>query len=483
MKKIFYIFGATLLFLILVLALIVWQLFPPHIKTSPRKNHVIAGVTLLNPGYDPVENQTIIIEDGVIKAIKETHPDDPAPICPGCFVMPGLIDAHIHTPPKLAIGNQRLFSLLYLKYGITSVRDLGQLDDSLPALINNISKGKIIGPRMYHCGPILDGESPAVPGSIVVHTEQQGIEQVKALAKENVSCIKVYDKIPRDAFIGIAAQAQRENLPLVGHTPHAVKLTEISNFEIAHFTGIPYLENDPPEGFAYRTQDLIDLTPQNIDTIITLMKRNNLSILPTTANAYARLTVSDKKRFPATQGLQHLPKFWELLWPVSVSHPETFEEIETDLKAIPAGLTFLNKARLQGIDVLAGTDVIMPYMIPGESLHLQLERFEQAFGSPELALQAATSVNGRTIDAGKIGHLEVGAYADLLLLQKDPRDRLANAQDWSFLITNGRLYERSYIEKAVARYDRHFNGPLYSKVLNTAFSFIGGEYRHGNAEN
>ena len=48
--------------------------------------------------------------------------------------MPGLIDAHVHTPPKLAIGNQRLFALLYLAYGVTSVRDMGQTDDSIAAL-------------------------------------------------------------------------------------------------------------------------------------------------------------------------------------------------------------------------------------------------------------------------------------------------------------------------------------------------------------
>lgn len=468
----------------MALGVLVWSLMPPTIKVPPQQDRIISDVTIWNPGETPIENQSIVIADGLIMEVRDTRTDDPEPLCSGCYVMPGLIDAHIHTPPRLAIGNQRLYSLLYLQYGVTSVRDLGQLDDSLPGLISRIKDGKTLGPRMYRCGPALDGTPAAFQGAVSLQTIDEGVNKVAELAAAGVNCIKVYDNLPPDAFEGVAAEVSRQKLPLVGHTPHGVKLSEISDFEIAHYTGVPYLERDPPEGFAYLSQDLIDMTEEDVASIISLMKQNNLSILPTNANGLARLTVSAPDRFPPSDGLKHLPSFWQQAWPGVVSHPETEEEIETDLRASPIGLEFIRMARDADVDVLVGTDVIMPYVIPGESLHLQIEMMADAFQSNEDALAAATHINGRHVDKGMIGRLQAGSYADLLVLESDPREDLAVIRNWTLLVSDGRLYERTLIDNAVTKYDRHFNGPLYSSVMNFVYSIIAGDYVHkgGDAE-
>ena len=474
-------FGVSSL-LALSAAVLFWLLLPPKIKAPDQQDRIISNVTIWNPGDAPVENQSIVISDGLITDIRATKADDPKPLCDNCYVTPGLIDAHIHTPPKLAIGNQRLFSLLYLQYGVTTVRDLGQLDDSLPTLMRNIDIGKFPGPRMYRCGPVLDGTPASFQGALSIQTAAEATQTVASLAAEGVNCIKTYDRLPAEAFIAASKEAKKQGLPLIGHTPHSVKLTDINNFEIAHFTGIPYLEDEPPEGRAYLSQDLIDMTDEDVAVVITLMKENNLSILPTNANTLARLTVSAPRRFPTTEGLRHLPAFWQQAWPGIVSYPETEAEIEAELMASPVGLAFMQRARDAGIDVLAGTDVIMPYVIPGESLHLQLSLMAEAFDNEESALIAATHINGKHIDKGKIGHINIGAYADLLIFQGDPRQDLASVRDWSFLVTNGRLYARADIDDAVARYDRHFNGAIYSSVMNFVYSLLSDDYRHTSGE-
>ncbi len=463
---------------------LIWLLLPPKITVPDQLDRIISNVTIWNPGEAPIESQSIVIIDGIITEIRTTRPDDPESLCDDCYVMPGLIDAHIHTPPQLAIGNQKLFSLLYLQYGVTTVRDLGQLDNSLPELMHKIQAGKIPGPRMYRCGPVLDGTPASFTGAISLRTAREATRQVTELANEGVSCIKTYDRIPAEAFRAASDEAGRQGLPLVGHTPHSVKLSDIRNFEIAHFTGIPYLEDDPPEGFAYLSQDLIDMTADEVASVISLMQQNNLSILPTNANNLARLTVSDRERFPATEGLRHLPAFWQRAWPGIVSHPETEAVIQADLMASPIGLAFMRRARDAGIDVLAGTDVVMPYVIPGESLHLQIGMMATAFESDESALVAATQINGKHVDNGKIGSIKIGAYADLLIVKDDPRQSLASIRDWTLLITDGRLYERDYLDAAVARYDLHFNGTIYSSVMNFVYSLLSDDYRHtsGNAE-
>ena len=476
LKKIGYGIAGLVIVLVVAIGLIFWMLTPPGLSVPKQKDRMISGVTVWNPGQVAIENQTLIIRGGVISDIRDTRPDDDAPICDGCFVMPGLIDAHVHAPPKLAIGNQRLFSLLYLKYGVTTVRDLGQTDDSIPSLAGKLNEGKIVGPRMYRCGPILGGDPPKVPGAQSVLSEEDGAAIVHQLADEGVDCIKVYDGLPEAAFKGISRQAAALGLPLIGHTPHSVKMSDIRNFESQHYTGIPYLHRQAPKGWAYKSEDLINLTPDEVAEVIGVMTANNIAFLPTNANLVARLTVSDRARFPASEGLRHMPDFWQIAWPSIVSHPETEAEIETELRGIPHALNFVREAQLGGVDVLVGTDVVLPYVVPGESMHLQLDILAEAFGSSETALHAATAINGKHIDEGRIGRLQAGAFADMLIFESDPRGDLSMVQDWHILIVGGRLYTRDYIDRSVARYDRHFRGAFYTKVLGLAYSQIAGDY-------
>jgi hypothetical protein len=386
----------------------------------------------------------------------------------------------VHTPPQLAIGNQRLFSLLHLKYGVTSVRDMGQTDDSIAGLHGDLAGGRIAGPRMYRCGPVLDGDNPSWPSALSVVDAAQAISAVKRLKSEGANCIKTYTGLPKAAFDAAAAEAQRQGLPLVGHTPHAVNLRDVSDFEVQHFTGIPYLRKPPPKGFDYRSQDVSAMTEADIAEVIALMKARRISILPTQANQKARLTASNRQRFPPTEGLRHLPAFWEQAWPMIVAHPETDEAIAEDLDGIAAELAFVGKARLAGIDVLAGTDVVMPYLVPGESLHLQLAMLSDAFGGDEAALAAATGVNGRHVDRGKVGRIAVGSFADLLILHKDSRLDLAAVQDWQFLMVGARMYERGQIDAAVESYDQHFRGAYYETVMNGLVGILASSF--GRAE-
>jgi dihydroorotase-like cyclic amidohydrolase len=233
----------------LVLAFLtsVWMLLPPEVPVPQRSDRMISGVAVWNPGEPLQPDQTIIVKAGRIAEIRPSRPEDDPPICPGCIAMPGLIDAHVHTPPQLAIGNQRLFSLLYLKYGVTSVRDLGQTDDSIAGLQADIEDGQIAGPRMYRCGPVLDGERPSWPSALRIVDGPQAISAVKTFKAGGASCIKAYTGLSEEAFRAAAAEARRQGLPLLGHTPHAVNLRDVSGFEVQHLNGIPYLHKPPPE--------------------------------------------------------------------------------------------------------------------------------------------------------------------------------------------------------------------------------------------
>jgi imidazolonepropionase-like amidohydrolase len=126
------------------------------------------------------------------------------------------------------------------------------------------------------------------------------------------------------------------------------------------------------------------------------------------------------------------------------------------------------RARALGIDVLAGTDTLMPYVVPGESLHLEIAELAAAFGDNEAALAAATTINGRHLDSGVIGVIAVGARADILLLPADPVADLSALRDWRVVFADGRRYDRADLDRAVKRYNRHFHSPFYAIPMRWA---------------
>ncbi|MEQ8950845.1 amidohydrolase family protein, partial [Parvibaculum sp.] len=125
-----------------------WAVLPPRLNAVAQQDLILSGVTVVNPGTKRLTGQTIVIRQGRIEAIRPIAANDPEPICEGCFAMPGLIDAHVHTPPSFIAGNQRLFALMYLRYGVTSVRDVGQSEAGIADFAAALNAGAIAGPHM-----------------------------------------------------------------------------------------------------------------------------------------------------------------------------------------------------------------------------------------------------------------------------------------------------------------------------------------------
>jgi cytosine/adenosine deaminase-related metal-dependent hydrolase len=463
----------------LALLLLLERLSPAVLPVPPRADVVLAGITVINPGVERLPDHSIVVREGRIVEVRPTRPGDPAPPCSGCYAIPGLIDAHVHTPPRVALGNQELFSLLYLAHGVTTVRDVGASEDSVARLASRLNAGELVGPRMARCGPVLDGDPPGWPMATVVNGAESGATIVDRLAAEGVDCIKVYNEMQPDGFEAIAAAARRHSLPLVGHVPHAVGLAQVSDFEAQHMTGVPYHSRPrPPHGWDLRDEDVLLLSDEEIETALRVARHRRISFTPTLANFTLRLTASDPARFPPTAAAAFLPDYWARAWDLIAGHPTTHESIERRLQTQPSMRALVRRAHDLGIDVLAGTDTIMPWVVPGESLHLEMAALQEALGSPEAALAAATTVNGRHVAPGDIGVIAAGARADVLLLREDPTERLAALGGWRMVFADGRRYDRGTVDGWLEDYRRHFRGGLYRRVVGTAVSFVVDRFEH-----
>ena len=455
-------------------------LVPPDLKVPQRADALISGVTIINPGIGRAENQTIVVRDGKIAEIRPTAVSDPAPTCKNCIAVPGLIDAHVHNPPKLAIGNQELFALMYLAHGVTTVRDTGESDDSIASLAKRLNNGSLVGPHMLRCGPILDGDPPGWGVARKVLTAAQGTTAVDEIAATKPDCIKVYNEIDLPTYQAIRAAAARHNLPVIGHVPHKVGIRNIHDFEAQHFTGLPYINGGrPPVGSDVDDAYFLKMSDKEIDAALDEVKARNITLLPTLANIRLRLIASDPVRYRRTPASVYLPKLIESSWNSGAvaGHPKG-AAIAVAAQYHERALLVAKRAHDKGIDVLAGTDTLMPWVVPGESLLLEIDDLAKAYGDRESALAAATTLNGRHLGPDKIGMIAPGYRADIILLPADPTKDLAVLKSWTILFSDGRRYDRKTVDGWLDRYRRHFRSSFYGFVMGSAQDFITGDSGH-----
>jgi hypothetical protein len=125
---------------------------------------------------------------------------------------------------------QRMFNLL-LANGITGIRDMGSplpLSETL-GWRARVANGTALGPRIYAAGKLVDGPKPVWPDSVAVATKGQARDAVDTLHADGVDFIKVYSRLPREAYFAVANEAKKERIPYVGHVPIYVSAAEASN--------------------------------------------------------------------------------------------------------------------------------------------------------------------------------------------------------------------------------------------------------------
>jgi imidazolonepropionase-like amidohydrolase len=127
----------------------------------------LAGATVVDgSGRDPVADQAVLIEDGRITQVGGPPAGADVLDCTGLTLVPGLIDAHVHfgLSSDLQASLGRVLSVAEiaadmfancartLDAGFTTVRDTGGIDAGLAQVV---ASGKVPGPRIIHCGPVL----------------------------------------------------------------------------------------------------------------------------------------------------------------------------------------------------------------------------------------------------------------------------------------------------------------------------------------
>ncbi len=148
---------------------------------------------------------------------------------------------------------------------------------------------------------------------------------------------------------------------------------------------------------------------------------------------------------------RYLSRFLELDWREQVLE-QTDERREQFRPIYESSLRNLREMREAGVRIMAGSDVAVLNVFPGASLHLELELFVTELGmTPTEAIESATirPAEFLGLDAS-VGTIEVDKIADLVLLDANPLDDIANVGQIAAVVLRGRLFDRAGLDRALA---------------------------------
>ncbi len=431
---------------------------------------IIHEVTVIDATGSPAQpHRTVIVRDGKIEEIGSSDGSRVRKLAgvhvdgTGKFLVPGLWDMHVH----MVFGDwfprgKQVTLPLFIANGITGVRDMGGELDVLQQWRKEINAGTLIGPRMVISGPMLDGPKPRFPSSIAIATPDDGRRAVDDWKRRGADFIKLQSLIPREAVFAIADEARKQGISFVGHVPDSVRASEASNagqksFEhlIGIFEGSSPLEDQFLKGPKTEGQFLSTYDPARAAALFALLANNHTWQCPTLVWERGGNLI-DQADFIHDTRAKYVPAYWkDVTWKrftEEIIHDFNSDDLATRKRFVEKELEVVNAMHRAGIPFLAGTDTPPGvYLFPGFSLHEELQRFVAAGFTPLEALQTATLNPAKFLGMDdRLGTIEKGKLADLVLLDANPLDDIRNTQKIAAVIVNGRYLSRHDLDKMLA---------------------------------
>ena len=440
-------------------------------------NTIILKGAKLYDGTDKqvLEHSVLVIKDGIITAV---GPDQTIALpsegkiidVTNKFIIPGLIDSHIHffqsaglytRPDGLDLRHKKSYKQemedinksipelfkRYLACGITAVVDCGGPIYNFE--IEKLSK-TMLAPHVSVAGPLastvsrekLDiGDAPIVK----VTTEAEIDTIVKKCHEKNPVFMKIWFIYQPDQF-----EEDSKRVKLI------IEKSKALGMRVAvHATELETARR----AVQYGTDILVHSVWDKIldKEFITLLKMRNVIYIPTlmVRKGYrdvfrTRLELSD---YEQTWGDPAVIKTFRDLLTIPISEiPETHRYLvhigEYDLPDLESiSLPNLKLLADGQVTVSAGTDAGNVGTLHGPSLHYELEMMVKAGLTPLQVLKTVTKNAAKVLNRTDIGTLEVGKIADLVILEKDPTIDIKNTRTINQVMRNGILYKPDELVK------------------------------------
>ncbi|MES2429336.1 MAG: amidohydrolase family protein [Bacteroidota bacterium] len=441
---------------------------------AQTKQTWITNIDIINTSTGKViPGQTVVIEDSTIRQIMKAGakikiPDSATVINgTGKYIMPGLIDAHIHffqsgglytRPDALDLmkiysyekdqqwiwENQDELMRRYLVCGITTVIDVGGPFSNYEVRKKNAAN--TLSPNAYVTGPLISTYLPKNldekdPPIIKVNTEEEARELVRKQLPYKPDFIKIW-------YIVLPGQPAEKTLSIVKATIEeshkyslkvAVHATEYETAKLAVNAGCDIL--------VHSVDDKV-LDP----LFLQLLKTKKVTYIPTaivaskydeTFTQQHRISLHEQQYAnPFMLGtlfdLQHIP-----VKDVGFDYKKLRTRLLVPSKEDSTILQNLNIINHAGINISAGTDAGNIGTQHGASFYTEMLAMKQAGMNNAEILRSAT-IN-TAIGFGKeseVGSIEKSKLANMLILNKNPLDSLGAVNDAVYIINRGKIIKK-----------------------------------------
>ncbi len=385
------------------------------------KTIAIVGATLIDgTGSEPLLNTIVIVQNNKITAVgSEKNVDIPQGAevidAKGLTLLPGLIDAHFH---KVSDS----IAIQLLQRGVTSLRDPGAWIESYEATRQLESPL----PRLYLTGPHLDGFPPAYPqNSYIVQDVAEAERIVERLVNQGASAMKVYFRLPLDLIRQVCETSHALGIPVTAH----LEITDARDAINAGLDGIEHITSFGTtllplrEAERYRQAMLSD---NNYRRIGRYDVWNKLDTTQATVEELADFLV-EKETFVC-------PTLGAFEYRLSDDKPDTLRHTGFERMLNITG--YLHR---QGVRMVVGSHGHIPYADWGWSYQREMELMVES-GIPIMqVLVGATLENAKFLRiAEKLGSVEVGKQADLLLLEGNPLEDIRAMYQINRVMLNGK---------------------------------------------
>ncbi len=418
-----------------------------------------------------IQDGAVLVKGGKIAEVFGAPPTDTKSLnadiinASGKTLIPGLIDMHVHigapggvyddaskyADPKAS--ERRLAAYLYS--GITAVRSTGDFLDNSLKLRSEINSGEYLGAEFFACGPLFTapGGHPTeliknFPAPMQSTAEQQFVrlpkspdearKQVDNLKHAGVDCIKsvldagyadwaLFNHLDPAIYRAIVAEAQKDNLPTATHTGNAADVKEAADAGSTSIEHGSMTDLIPLETFAEIKQKGLayDPTLSIFEALVDLRTGN-----PEPLNRAMVQQVGPADLLSSTRAMLQ-----------KMAHKATAQQMQPFLDRLNQNLLNAYKT---GVLLIAGSDAGNMLVIHGPTIQHELELWVKAGIPPAVALQAATYNAARVLRADdRIGSIQKGRDATLVLLDGDPLQDISNTERISQVMFRGERVSRS----------------------------------------